>query len=227
MGVKSFILYDDSAPAFEILSDESAGRLIKAIFACRRKEKVQVPAEVAPLFAMLQAQIARDNEKHRETCARNRENVLMRWKKQHTTVYDGIRPNTNHTDSDNDSDNENEKKEKNKENGFSLSAAPSGAESVFPFNAFWEAYGKKIDRKKCQTKYSRISEPDRAAIKAKLPAYLAATPELQYRKAPLRWLTGECWLDESVPAPHADQPQQSRAEREMAELEAFTRSQRP
>ncbi len=85
----------------------------------------------------------------------------------------------------------------NPESDFAL-AASFGAESVFPFNAFWEAYGKKIDRKKCQTKYSRISEPDRAAIKAKLPAYLAATPEVQYRKAPLRWLTGECWNDDPI-----------------------------
>lgn len=74
--------------------------------------------------------------------------------------------------------------------------------SCFPFAAFWNSYGKKVERKKCMEKYARIGEADRAVIRAKLPGYIAATPDVQFRKNPQTWLNGRCWEDE-LPAPGA------------------------
>jgi len=59
-------------------------------------------------------------------------------------------------------------------------------------------YSKKIDKKKCESKYKKISEKDRSIIKEKLPLYLKATPDPKFRKNPLTWLNGECWNDEAI-----------------------------
>ena len=73
--------------------------------------------------------------------------------------------------------------------------------SCFPFSAFWNAYGKKVERRKCMEKYARISEEERTAIREKLPGYVAATPDVQFRKNPQTWLNGRCWEDE-LPEEH-------------------------
>lgn len=69
-------------------------------------------------------------------------------------------------------------------------------ESCFSFSDFWEAYGKKTGRKKAEQRYAKVKEADRALIRENLPAYIAATPNITYRKNPLTWLNGECWNDE-------------------------------
>jgi len=76
---------------------------------------------------------------------------------------------------------------------------PNDSESVLPFAEFWDMYDKKVERAKCVAKYAAIGESDRAVIREKLPLYVAATPDPQYRKNPQTWLNGRCWLDEMVP----------------------------
>ena len=95
---------------------------------------------------------------------------------------------------------------------FSLSAdesAPPQREaaavcvSCFSFDEFWELYNHKRDKAKCETRYKRISEADRAKIKAVLPGYVAKTHtdgSFPSRKHPLTWLNGQCWNDEDAPA---------------------------
>ena len=68
------------------------------------------------------------------------------------------------------------------------------------FELFWEAYGKKIDRSKCERKFNNLSKAERAAILAHVPEYVASTPNVQYRKNPFTYLNGKCWLDEHLPA---------------------------
>jgi len=67
------------------------------------------------------------------------------------------------------------------------------------FAAFWDAFDKKEDRYKCVLKWKGLSEADRAAALAHVPAYVRATPEKRYRKSPLTYLNGRCWLDEQLP----------------------------
>ncbi len=96
------------------------------------------------------------------------------------------------------------KKKKNLENdNENLSQIfSSSPESIYPFEDFWRDYGRKIDRRKCESLYRKISEKDRALIKERLPAYIAATPDIQFRKHPSTWLNGACWNDEAfIPFP--------------------------
>ncbi|MCP3680008.1 MAG: DUF4373 domain-containing protein [Gammaproteobacteria bacterium] len=64
------------------------------------------------------------------------------------------------------------------------------------FAEFWDLYGKKVDSKKCEAKFNKLSKKDIEAIFAILPSYLQSTPDKQYRKNPLTWLNGKCWNDE-------------------------------
>lgn len=64
------------------------------------------------------------------------------------------------------------------------------------FASFWELYGKKIDQKKCKAKFITLNLQEIEIINSKLPEYILATPEVQFRKNPLTWLNGKCWNDE-------------------------------
>ena len=68
--------------------------------------------------------------------------------------------------------------------------------SCFSFDEFWNLYNKKVDTAKCKDKYSKLSESDREKIKTTLPNYLATTTDIKFRKNPLTYLNGKCWLDE-------------------------------
>jgi hypothetical protein len=70
---------------------------------------------------------------------------------------------------------------------------------VWPsFDDFWEAYGKKVDRPKCEKKWKKISQEAREKLMDHVPRYVESSPEIQYRKNPLTYLNGECWNDEII-----------------------------
>jgi hypothetical protein len=77
-----------------------------------------------------------------------------------------------------------------------------GAGLNVPFDEFWQAYGKKKGRHKSELKWKALTPAERTAALAALPAYVAKTPEVQYRKDPLSWLNGKHWEDE-LPAESA------------------------
>lgn len=64
------------------------------------------------------------------------------------------------------------------------------------FSEFWDLYGKKNDRKKCESKWLKLSKKSIDKIFEVLPNYIKATPDINFRKKPLHWLDGECWNDE-------------------------------
>lgn len=66
------------------------------------------------------------------------------------------------------------------------------------FEQFWDLYDKKLAKPKCLAKWKKLKQSEKDAIYNHLPAYLASTPDKQYRKNPLTYLNGECWNDEIV-----------------------------
>jgi uncharacterized protein YdaU (DUF1376 family) len=68
------------------------------------------------------------------------------------------------------------------------------------FEKFWDIYGKKVDRSKCERKFKKLNPAEREAVIVHVPKYVASTPNEQYRKNPLTYLTGRCWLDEHLPS---------------------------
>ena len=69
-------------------------------------------------------------------------------------------------------------------------------QTVFSFDEFWNIYNKKVDTKKCRDKYEKLNEQEREQIKLSINNYINSTPDVQYRKNPLTYLNGKCWMDE-------------------------------
>ena len=74
--------------------------------------------------------------------------------------------------------------------------------SVYAFEDFWRDYDYKKSRAKCEAKYAKISEKDRASIKAYVATYVERTNKdgrFPSRKYPHTFLNQRCWEDEMVP----------------------------
>jgi len=79
-------------------------------------------------------------------------------------------------------------------------------ESEIAFANFWQAYGKKEDKHKCEQRWHSLTPTERHAALTHVPGYVAATPEKRYRKNPLTYLNGKCWQDEETPADRTPAP---------------------
>lgn len=84
----------------------------------------------------------------------------------------------------------------------------SDSQDEVPFEAFWDAYGKKVGRHKTAECWKQLTPDEQAAALAHAPLFAAATPDKQFRKDPLTYLHGKCWLDEELPAPRNGAPAQ-------------------
>ena len=76
--------------------------------------------------------------------------------------------------------------------------SPDSPSSCFSFEEFWSAYGKRVERVKCERIYARIGEKDRLVIRERLPLYIQSTPDKAYRKNPQTYLNGKCWNDDII-----------------------------
>jgi len=95
--------------------------------------------------------------------------------------------------------NESETKQKQKRTP-QIESAPDGASvSVWPtFDDFWDAYGKKIDRRKCEVRWHALTQAAREKVMQHLADYIPSTPDVRYRRNPLTYLYNESWNDEIV-----------------------------
>lgn len=66
------------------------------------------------------------------------------------------------------------------------------------FNDFWDTYGKKLDTAKCKKKWSKLTKVTQQLIMDNVVDYVAANSDKSYRKNPLTYLNGECWIDEVI-----------------------------
>jgi hypothetical protein len=93
--------------------------------------------------------------------------------------------------------NKNEKNDKNEKN--IPPPTPQGDDDVYPFDDFWDDYGKKVgDKGKLVKKWMKLSDKDKLSIKAYIPMYQKAQPDKQYRKNPETFLNNRSWNDEII-----------------------------
>ena len=109
----AFILYKSHYEPISVLTDEQLGRLFRAIFQWQINGKAdpEPGPDIAMAFGFILNQFRIDNEKYKNRCDQNRDNVLSRWEAEkkvqsYTTVYNRIQPNTKHTDNDNEKEKE-------------------------------------------------------------------------------------------------------------------------
>jgi hypothetical protein len=67
------------------------------------------------------------------------------------------------------------------------------------FSEWWDMYGKKIDRAKCEKKWEKLSFAEKRACIAATPAYVASTPDLQFRRHPMTYLNNKSWENQIIP----------------------------
>lgn len=67
------------------------------------------------------------------------------------------------------------------------------------FQAWWNLYDKKIDRAKCWKKWAKMTSEERRACIAATPAYVASTPDIQYRRHPMTYLNNKSWENQIIP----------------------------
>lgn len=82
---KAFLTYYDNEEMYTLLSDEDAGRLIKAMFRyCKDDEEVlsREDGMIYGFFAVLKAQFSRDNDKYVKQALRRKEKDRERYEKK-------------------------------------------------------------------------------------------------------------------------------------------------
>jgi len=67
------------------------------------------------------------------------------------------------------------------------------------FSEWWDMYDKKIDRGKCEKKWAKLTDAEKRACIAAAPAYVASTPDLQFRRNPMTYLNNKSWENQIIP----------------------------
>ena len=192
---KSFLLYLDTLEILHKLTDEQAGKLLKAFLAYHSKQDLNLDPMLDLVFFSFQAQFERDGVKYNTIVERNRNNGSKGGRPKNPVKAkepSGLSGNPSEpkkadsvkdSGSDKDKDSESDNKVTNDR-----------------FAEFWDLYGKKTDSAKCKTKFARLTKTEIELLFEKLPAYIKSTPDKQWRKNPITWLNGKCWNDEIIQA---------------------------
>ena len=182
---KSFVLHIDSLDILDELSNEQAGLLFKAIKSYQRGEELNLCTLTKIAFSPFKNQFVRDGDKYENTC-KARAAAGSKGGKQRVANASNCKQKVANVA---DTKNKNKNKTKNKSDKEVTNDR---------FDEFWYLYGKKIDRPKCEIKFGKLSSEQINLLFSNLPDYIKSKPEKQYRKDPIRWLTGECWNDEII-----------------------------
>lgn len=123
---------------------------------------------------------------------KQRENINQRWEKSDTKdIPEEYQSDTKAIPLESEKEIEKEIKKGEEEKTLKV-----------PFEKFWELYDKKIDRKKCEPKWARLTRGQQEECIEKLPAYLDATPDKKYRRNPETYLNNRSWENEIIrPSP--------------------------
>ena len=122
----------------------------------------------------------------------------------HPYTYKDILPKDNNKDIQKASD----KKTQSEKNSKPPAQKPKTLN--IPFDEFWNTYDKKKETGRSEKKWSSLTDNERELIMNHIPAYVQSTPDKKYRKNPMTYLNGKCWLDEiDQPQPNQNQSQSS------------------
>lgn len=99
---ESFLLSLDDEVLFNRLTDEQAGKLIKAIFLYEKTGEISnLEFGLDLAFTTIQVKLDKNREKYKAKCEKNKENANKRWEK-----YVRIGTHANNADNDYDYDND-------------------------------------------------------------------------------------------------------------------------
>ena len=152
---KSFLLYLDTLEILHKLTDEQAGKLLKAFLSYHSEQDFNLDPMLDLVFFSFQAQFERDSVKYKKIVERNKNNGSKGGRPKNPTKAKeptGLSGNpsepkkadsVNGSDSDSGSDKDSESDNKVTNDRFA---------------EFWDLYGKKVGRPKCEKKFSKVNE---------------------------------------------------------------------
>lgn len=118
--------------------------------------------------------------------AKQSDNANQRWSKTNAkSIPNECQTNTKSMPLENENEIENEIEYK---------------EEKVPFEIFWNLYDKKIDRKKCEVKWNKLTDEEKTKCIEKLPDYIQATPDKKFRRDPETYLNNKSWENEIIKA---------------------------
>ena len=86
------------------------------------------------------------------------------------------------------------------------------------FDVWWGLYDKKIDRCKCERKWNKLTLAEKEACIAATPAYVASTPDLQFRRHPATYLNNKSWENQIIPRNNATNTKPSLEQQRLEKL---------
>ena len=66
------------------------------------------------------------------------------------------------------------------------------------FNKWWDLYDLKCGKENCMKKWKKLTASEQIDCIKATPAYVASTPDKQFRKRPLTYLNQKAWNDEII-----------------------------
>lgn len=197
---KSFLLYCDLIHTVEKLDNEHAGELLKHILRYvndLNPEPKDFVIDIA--FEPIKQALKRDLKRYESIKERNRlngakggrpsNNTNLSEPKKPTGLFGNPKNPSEPKKADNDSDSDSD----------SVKDKVSTKVDLYPFDVFWNAYGKKQDKEKCLKKWASLTEDEQAKAMNVVDAYVKSKPDIAFRKNPLTWLNGKCWNDDIIP----------------------------
>ena len=69
-------------------------------------------------------------------------------------------------------------------------------DTIHRFEEFWDLYDKKLERRKCENKWKKLSSDDKESIMQFNPIYKQSVSSKQYLKHPFTFLNSRIWEDD-------------------------------
>ena len=93
---------------------------------------------------------------------------------------------------------------------------------IHHFDEFWDLYDKKVERKKCERKWKKLSKDDIESILQFVPIYKESVSSKQYQKNPFTFLNSRIWEDDwENYKPKANEAHQQFSERQPSRTSTF------
>ena len=93
-------------------------------------------------------------------------------------------------------ENENENRDDNKIDDV---GDKSEIPKLYPtFDDFWDAYQKKVDKPRSESKWEKLKQSEKEAIMVAIPNYIKSEPNKQFRKDPSSYIYNRSWENEII-----------------------------
>lgn len=96
------------------------------------------------------------------------------------------------------------------DNGYTILPPEQTQVRTADFDEWWELYDLKCGRADCIRKWAKLTDEEKIACIEATPAYVASTPDKQFRKRPLTYLNQKAFYDEIIIRSTEQQQRQQR-----------------